>query len=98
MAAAGIRPQPAGMVFLAATLLQQDAPLLVDDENRECPVQQPLLMNGNFARRPKRAVALIDENQGFIVEGAKSFARAGARCGFAHAANLPAALVGDNSW
>ena len=62
MAAAGIRPQAAGMVFRWMPLLQQDAPAGVAQEHRERAMQEPGPVCGMLLGRPDRAVVLVDQD------------------------------------
>src|SRR5262249_30703445 len=57
VAATGIRPQAAGVIFFRASPLQQDAAAIVDDEDREGAVQQAGAVSGGLAGAPDRAVA-----------------------------------------
>src|ERR1700751_2261121 len=66
MSAARIRPQPARMIFARAAPLQEDPPLLVDDEDRECAMQQPGAVDGVLAGGADRAVSFIDQDQRLV--------------------------------
>src|SRR5262249_4754873 len=63
MAATGIRPQSARVIFVRAAPLDHDAPARVHDEDRKRAVQEPGAMNRGFARRAGGAVALVDQDQ-----------------------------------
>src|SRR5262249_28742802 len=66
VAAAGIRPQSAGVVFARVPLLQHDAPVTIDKEDRERAVQEAGAMDGLLAARADRTVALVDQDQRFV--------------------------------
>src|SRR5215470_1977835 len=66
MAAAGIRPQPARMILLAAALLQQEPPALIDQKDREGAMKEPLAVDRVLAGGADRAIALVDQDQLFI--------------------------------
>src|SRR5215831_13493194 len=63
MAATGIRPQSARVIFVRTALLDHDAPARVHDEDRKRAMQEPGAMNRGFARRAGGAVAFVDQNQ-----------------------------------
>src|SRR5262245_8513473 len=63
MAATGIRPQSARVIFVRAALLDYDAPARVHHEDRKRAMQKPGAMNRGFARRADGAVALVDQDQ-----------------------------------
>src|SRR5262249_39799379 len=63
MAATGIRPQPARVIFVRTALLDHDAPARVHDEDRKRAMQKPGAMNRGLARRAGGAIALIDQDQ-----------------------------------
>src|SRR5262249_55579280 len=75
MAAAGVRPEPARMIFAPVALLQQEAALVVDHEDRERAVQEPAAMHGLLAAGADRAVAFVDQDQLLVghQRGALSF-------------------------
>src|SRR5262249_979967 len=58
MAATGIRPQSARVIFVRTALLDHDAPARVHDEDRKRAMQKPGAMHRGFARRAGGAVAL----------------------------------------
>src|SRR5262245_19348931 len=84
MSAAGIRPQPARVIFFRIALLQQDPPALVDHEDRERAVQEPGAVDGGLAARPGGAVALVDQDQFLVAHGLgacrRSFTRTALPC------------------
>src|SRR6516165_10955391 len=63
MAATGIRPQSARVIFVRAALLDHDAPARVHHEDRKRAMQEPGAMDRGFARRANGAVALVDQDQ-----------------------------------
>src|SRR5262249_49432202 len=63
MAATGIRPQSAGVIFVRTALLDHDAPARVHDEDRNRAMQKPGAVNRGFARRAGGAVAFVDQDQ-----------------------------------
>src|SRR5260370_7770252 len=63
MAATGIRPQSARVIFVRAALLDHDAPARVDHEDRKRAMQEPGAMNRGFARRAAAAVAFAARDQ-----------------------------------
>src|SRR5262249_20716334 len=63
MAATGIRPQSARVIFVGAALLPHDAPARVHHEDRKRAMQEPSAMNRGLARRAGGAVALVDQDE-----------------------------------
>src|SRR5262249_31225616 len=66
MAATGIRPQPARVIFVRAAPLHHDASARVHDEDRKGAMQEPGAMNRGLARRADGAVAFVDQDQLFL--------------------------------
>src|SRR5436305_1904585 len=66
MPAAGVRPQPARMVFARIALLQQDAAAIIEHEDRERAMQAALAMDRLLGGGAERAVALVDQDQGLV--------------------------------
>src|SRR5262249_45774342 len=62
MAATGIRPQSARVIFVWAAPLDHDASARVHHEDRKRAMQEPGAMNRGFARRANGAVALVDQD------------------------------------
>ena len=63
MAAAGVRPQPARVIFFRTALLQHDPSLVVHHEDRERAVQQAAAVNGGLAAGAGGAVVLVDQDE-----------------------------------
>ena len=70
MPAAGIRQQSPGMIFLPAAPLQQDAALVVHDEDRERAMQQARAMHRGLLADADGAVLLVDKDQPFLSHAA----------------------------
>ena len=69
MPAAGIRQQPTGVIFLAAAPLQQDAALIVRNEDRECAMQPARAMHRRFSAGADGAIIFVDQDQSFFSHG-----------------------------
>ena len=63
--AAGIRPQPAGVILGATALLEQHAAIGLDEEDGKRPVPQARLVHRPFFRAADGAVAPVHEDQVF---------------------------------
>ena len=63
MGAAGIGPQAAGVVLPCRPFLQQQLPVIIDEEYREGPVQQRCGMGFGLPRRANGTVIAIDQNK-----------------------------------
>src|SRR3954464_7249023 len=63
MAATGVRPQAAGVIFAAVALLQKNPAALIDDEDRERAVEEAGAMHVHLAAGADGTIALVDENQ-----------------------------------
>ena len=66
MSATGIRPQAARVIFPRMPLLQHNAPLLIDQEDREGAMQQPRAVDGILTPDADRAVVFVDQDQRII--------------------------------
>ena len=66
MAAAGVRPQSARVIFLLAALLQHDLSLGVGEEDREGAVQETLAVDQVLAVGADGMVAFVDQDQLFV--------------------------------
>src|SRR6266545_6772441 len=66
MAAAGVRPQSARVIFLAVALLQHDLSLRVGEEDRERAVQETPAVDHVLAVGADGMVAFVDQDQLFV--------------------------------
>src|SRR5207248_2115798 len=66
MSAAGVRPQPAGVIFFWVALLQQDPPAPVDQEDRKGAMQEPRAVHGLLAGCPDGAISFVDQDQSLV--------------------------------
>src|SRR4051812_47965458 len=67
MAATGVRPQTAGVIFAAVALLQKNTAAPLDDEDRERSMVEARAMHVHLAAGADGAIALVDENQRLVV-------------------------------
>lgn len=71
MTAAGIRPQPSGVVLAARSTLQEKFSSRVKDEDGKGAVKQTLTMGNKLAHRPNLPIARINKNNLFGFHAAR---------------------------